>query len=130
MRGVMRFGKQGKLSQNFIGLYEILDKVGEAAYGLALSPALERVPYYFHVSQLRKYVSELTHVLEAKNIELDDALTNVETLKRILDHKVSKTRLGETLLVKVLWSNNEVEDATREDEETMKKHYPLLFDQV
>ncbi|XP_074298877.1 uncharacterized protein LOC141629843 [Silene latifolia] len=45
MRGVMRFGKKGKLSQNYIGPYEILDRVGEVAYRLALPPALDRLSY-------------------------------------------------------------------------------------
>ncbi|XP_074288497.1 uncharacterized protein LOC141613652 [Silene latifolia] len=58
MKGVMRFGKRGKLCQKYIGLYEITDRVGEVAYRLALPPALARVHNVFHVSQLRKYVSD------------------------------------------------------------------------
>ncbi|XP_074291745.1 uncharacterized protein LOC141618540 [Silene latifolia] len=74
MRGVMRFGKRGKLSQKFIGPYEILDRVRELAYRLALPPVLNRVHNVFHVSQLRKYISYPSHVLEVETIELDDAL--------------------------------------------------------
>ncbi|XP_074300558.1 uncharacterized protein LOC141631836 [Silene latifolia] len=104
MRGVVRFGKRGKLSQKFIGPYKILNRVGEVAYRLALFPALDRVHNVFHVSQLRKYVSDPSHVLEADMIKLDDALTYVETPKEILDRKIKKTRRGETALAKVLWS--------------------------
>ncbi|XP_074290399.1 uncharacterized protein LOC141617123 [Silene latifolia] len=121
MRGVMRFGKRGKLSQKYIGPYEILYRVGEVAYCLALPPALDRVHNVFHVSQLRKYISDPSHVLEAEMIELDDALTYVETPKEILDQKVRKTRYGETALVKVLWPNHLVEEATWEAEENMKE---------
>ncbi|XP_074300940.1 uncharacterized protein LOC141632279 [Silene latifolia] len=63
MKGVMRFCKRGKLSQKYIGPYEILDRVGEVAYRLAPPPSLARVHIVFHVSQLRKYVSDPTHVL-------------------------------------------------------------------
>ncbi|XP_074306130.1 uncharacterized protein LOC141641360 [Silene latifolia] len=64
MRGVMRFGKRGKLIQKFICPYEILDRVGEVAYRLTLPPALDRVHNVFYVSQLRKYMSDPSHVLE------------------------------------------------------------------
>ncbi|XP_074283841.1 uncharacterized protein LOC141608380 [Silene latifolia] len=103
MRGVMRFDKRGKLSQNFIGPYEILNRVGKVAYRLALPPGLDRVHNVFHVSQLRKYISDMSHVLEVETIELDEALTYVEVLKEILDRKVeSQGRNGETTLLKVL----------------------------
>ncbi|XP_074293499.1 uncharacterized protein LOC141620559 [Silene latifolia] len=83
-------------------------QVGEVAYRLALPPALDRVHNVFYVSQLRKYVSDPSHMLEVENIELDEALTYVEVPKEILDRKVRKTRNGETTLLKVLWSNQNV----------------------
>ncbi|XP_074308542.1 uncharacterized protein LOC141643325 [Silene latifolia] len=129
MRGVMRFGKRGKLSQNIIGPYEILDRVGEVVYRLALPSALDHVHNVFPVSQLWKYISDPYHVPEAKTIELDDTLTYVETPKEILDRKVRKTRHGETVLVKILWSNHQVEESTWEAEEAMKERYPHLFEQ-
>ena len=54
MKGVMQFGKRGKLSARYVGLFEILDRVGELAYKLALPPSLSRVHNVFHVLQLRK----------------------------------------------------------------------------
>ncbi|XP_074318550.1 uncharacterized protein LOC141655365 [Silene latifolia] len=127
MRGVMRFWKKGNLSQKYIGPYEILDRVGEVAYRLALPPALDRVHNIFHVSQLRKYVSDPTHVLEPEHIEIDEQLSYVEEPKEILDRKVRKTRNGDTTLVKVLWSNHKVDDATWEAEAAMRDKYPSLF---
>ncbi|XP_074298162.1 uncharacterized protein LOC141628981 [Silene latifolia] len=84
MKGVMRFVKRGKLSQKYIGSYEILDRIGEVAYRLALPPALARVHNIFHVSQLRKYVSDPTHVLAAETVEMDENLSYVEVAKEIL----------------------------------------------
>ncbi|XP_074263513.1 uncharacterized protein LOC141586238 [Silene latifolia] len=125
--GVKRFGKPGKLSQKYVGPYDILDRVKEVAYRLALPPALARVHNVFHVSHLRKYRSDPSHVLEIENIELDDQLTYEEIPKEILDTKVRKTRNGEVSLVKVLWSNHEVVEATWEKEAFMREKYPHLF---
>ncbi|XP_074265877.1 uncharacterized protein LOC141588329 [Silene latifolia] len=130
MRGVMRFGKRGKLSPKFIGPYEILNRVGEVAYRLALPPALDRVHNVFHVSQLRKYVSDPSHVIEPETVQLNESLTYEEVPKEILDHKVRSTRNGETRLVKVLWSHHNVEEATWEAEAAMRERYPQLFEQV
>lgn len=130
MKGVMRFGKKGKLSQKFIGPYEILDRVGEVAYRLALPPSLVRVHNVFHVSQLRKYVSDPSHVIEAETIELDGSLNYEEIPIEILDRKVRKTRRSETVLVKVLWTNHTTEEATWEEENIIREKYPHLFDQV
>ncbi|XP_074299739.1 uncharacterized protein LOC141630895 [Silene latifolia] len=126
-KGVMRFGKRGKLSQKFIGPYEILDRVGEVAYRLALPPALARVHNVFHVSQLWRYLSDPSHVLSPEVIEVDEQLSYLETPKEILDRKVRKTRNGETALVKVLWTNHNVEEATWETEASMRESYPHLF---
>ncbi|XP_074297763.1 uncharacterized protein LOC141628534 [Silene latifolia] len=94
MKRFMRFGKREKLSQKYVGPYEILDRVEKGAYRPALPPTLARVHNVFHVSQLRKYVSDPSHLLEIENIELDDQLTYEEVPKKILDAKVRKTRNG------------------------------------
>ncbi|XP_074283396.1 uncharacterized protein LOC141607945 [Silene latifolia] len=108
----MRFGKRGNLSQKFVGPYEMLNRIGEVAYRLALPPALDKVHNVFHVSQLRSYVSDPTHVLEPEHVEIDEQLSYVEEPKEILDRKVKKTRNGETALMKVLWSNHKVKEVT------------------
>ncbi|XP_074291096.1 uncharacterized protein LOC141617860 [Silene latifolia] len=127
MKGVMRFGKRGKFSQKYIGPYEILDRVGEVAYRLALPPTLAKVHNVFHVSQLRKYVGDPTHVLATETVKMDENLSYEEVAKEILDRKVRKTRNSEISLVKVLWSNHNVEEATWEVGAEMKEKYPHLF---
>ncbi|XP_074318795.1 uncharacterized protein LOC141655624 [Silene latifolia] len=130
MHGVMRFGKRGKLSPKFIGPYEILDRIWEMAYRLALPPAFDRIHNVFHALQLQKYASDPSHVLEVENIELDEVLSYVEVANEILDREVHKTRNGETILLKMLWSNHNVEEATWEPEEARRERYPHLFYQV
>ena len=63
IRGTLRLGQKGKLARRYIGPYEILSKVGDVAYRLALPPELSEVHNVFHVSILKKYVPNLSHVL-------------------------------------------------------------------
>ncbi|XP_021720078.1 uncharacterized protein LOC110687755 [Chenopodium quinoa] len=75
-----------------------------------------------------KYISDKSHVLQPKTIELDQSLTYEERPFKILDSKVRCTRNKEVKIVKVLWSNLEYEEATLEAEDEMKKKYPELFE--
>ena len=127
MKGVMRFGKKGKLSPKYIGPFEILDKVGVVAYRLALPPALDRVHNVFHVSQLRRYIPDPSHILHPEEVSFDESLSYEEYPVRILDTKVRRTRNRETRMVKVLWTNHNTEEATWEVEEHMRQKYPELF---
>ena len=63
-RGVVRFGKRGKLSSRFIGPFEVLERVGAVAYRLSLPPSLSGVHEVFHVSMLRKYTLDPAHVVD------------------------------------------------------------------
>ena len=85
MKSVMRFGKKGKLSPRFIGPFEILDRVREVVYRLALPQSLSVVHIVFHVSLLRKYHSDPSHVLDFSTIQLDLDLTYEEEPVAILD---------------------------------------------
>ena len=74
----MRFGKKGKLSPRFIGPFQILQKVGDRAYELALPPSMDRIHPVFHVSILRKYLHDESHVLEPQSIDINQDLSYVE----------------------------------------------------
>ena len=77
-KGVVRFGKRGKLSPRYIGPLEIVERIGLVAYRLDLSDELSRVHNVFHISMLRKYISDPSHVLETPEIELRDDLSYEE----------------------------------------------------
>ena len=87
MKGVMRFGKKGKLSPRFIGPFEILSRVGEVAYKLALPPILSVVHPVFHVSMLRKYIPDESHVISLDSVELGQDMTYEEEPIAILDRQ-------------------------------------------
>ncbi|XP_021763964.1 uncharacterized protein LOC110728628 [Chenopodium quinoa] len=105
MKGVMNFGKKGKLSPKYISPYEVLQRIGKVAYRLALLMELSKVHDVFHVSQLRRYISNKSHVLQPETIELDQSLTYEERPVKIFDSKVRSTRNKDVKIVKVIWSN-------------------------
>ena len=127
MRGVKRFGAKGKLSPRFIDPLQILDRVGAVAYRIALPPSLSGVHNVFHVSMLRKYVSDPTHVLSYEHLQLDQDLSYEEKPVQVLDRKDKVLRTKTVPLAKVLWRNSKSEEATWELESDMRSRYPELF---
>jgi hypothetical protein len=126
-KGVVRFGKRGKLSPRFIGPYIITERVGDVAYRLELPEELSQVHDVFHVSMLRKYISDPSHILDSQPITLREDLVYVEEPVQILDRKEQVLRNKVIPLVKVLWRNHEIEEATWEPEEQMQQQDPHLF---
>ncbi|KAL0537580.1 hypothetical protein IC582_026561 [Cucumis melo] len=128
MRGVLRFERRGKLSPRFVGPFEILERIGPVAYRLVLPPSLSTVHDVFHVSMLRKYVSDPSHVVDYEPLEIDENLSYTEQPVEVLAREVKTLRNKEIPLVKVLWRNHRVEEATWEREDDMRSRYPELFE--
>ena len=112
MKGVMRFGNKGKLAPRYIGPFEIVERIGMVAYRLALPPNMSQVHPVFHVSMLRKYISDPSHVLQPQSVELNEDLTFEEELVAIVDFQVRQLRSKAIRMVKVLWRNNNVKEHT------------------
>ncbi|RVW28572.1 Transposon Ty3-I Gag-Pol polyprotein [Vitis vinifera] len=85
MKSVMRFGRKGKLSPRFVGPFEILERVGTLAYKVTLPPSLSKVHNVFHVSTLRKYIYDPSHVVELEPIQIFEDLTYEEVPVQIVD---------------------------------------------
>ena len=126
-RGVVRFGKRGKLSPRFIGPFEILERVGAVAYQLALPPSMSGVHEVFHVSMLRKDTPDPAHVVDWGQIEVDTDGTFEEGPVCILDSRDQVLRRKIVRLVRVLWRHYGVEESTGEHKDTMRATYPFLF---
>ena len=92
MKGVMRFGKRGKLSPGYISPFEVLKHVGEVAYELALPPGLSRVHPVFHVSMLKRYHGDGNYIIRWDSVLLDENLTYEEEPVAILDREIRKLR--------------------------------------
>ena len=126
-RGVVRFGKRGKLSPRFIGRFEILEMIGSVAYRLALPPSMSGIHEVFHVSMLRKYTLDPAHVVDWGQIEVDTNGTFEEGPVCILDSRDQVLRRKIVRLVRVLWKHYGVKESTWEREDTMRATYPFLF---
>ena len=86
-RGVVRFGKRGKLSSRFIKPFKVLERVCMVAYRLALPPSLSGVHAVFHVSILRKYTPDSTHVVDWGELIVNANGTFEERLVCIIDSR-------------------------------------------
>ncbi|XP_073121073.1 uncharacterized protein [Henckelia pumila] len=91
-RGTVRFGKRGKLSPRYIGPYKILDRIGDLAYRLALPSALSGIHDVFHVSMLKKYQPDPSHVLQPDEAKLDETLSYFKRPIKIMDRKDKQLR--------------------------------------
>ena len=123
-----RFDKRGKLSSRYIEPFKILEWVGTVAYQLVLPPSLSSVHAVFHVSMLRKYTPDPTHVVDWGKLVIDADGTFNGELVRIMNSRDQFLR-GKTMrLVKVLWQHGGVEEATWEREDTIRTNYLFLFE--
>ena len=124
---ILRFGRKGKLSPRFIGPYEVLERIGPVAYRLALPLELEKIHNVFHVSMLRRYRSDPSHIIVPEDIEVQPDMSYEEEPERILDREVKQLRNKKIPMVKVLWKHHSPREATWETEESMRNRYPDLF---
>nr|KYP35106.1 Transposon Ty3-G Gag-Pol polyprotein [Cajanus cajan] len=124
--GVERAVRAKKLTPRFIGPYQILCRVGPVAYQLALPLVLSNLHNVFHVSSLRKYIKDPSHLVEMDEVQVRENLTYEERSVAVVDHKLKDLRGKSTSLVKVLW-DIATGEATWEVESQFKERYPFLF---
>lgn len=126
-KGIMRYGKKGKLAPRYVGPYEIMERVGNVAYRVILPTSLQGIHNVFHVSVLRKYQPDSGHVLAEEELNVQPNLAYEEHPIKILDRREKVLRRKKIGLVKVLWKNHGVEEATWELEDKMRNAHPYLF---
>ena len=93
--------KAKKLTPRFMGPYDIIERIGTTAYRIALPPQLSKVHDVFHVSQLKKYHPDPSHVIEPEDVELQENLTYRAEPEKILDVKDKQLRNKTVRLIKV-----------------------------
>nr|GEU41079.1 putative reverse transcriptase domain-containing protein [Tanacetum cinerariifolium] len=101
-KGVIQFGKQGKLNPRYIGSFKILERIGPVAYKLELPEELRNVHNNIHVSNLKKCLSDESLVIPMKELRLDDKLNFVEEPMEIMDQEVKQLKQSRILIVKIL----------------------------
>ncbi|WMV44463.1 hypothetical protein MTR67_037848 [Solanum verrucosum] len=123
MKGVMRFGKKGKLNPKYVGPYRILKRIGKVAYELELPADLAAVHPVFHISLLKKCVGDPASIVPLESVAVKDSLSYEDVPVEILDRQVRRLRNKEVASVKVLWRSQSVEGATWEAEAAMKSKF-------
>ncbi|GKA22937.1 ribonuclease H-like domain-containing protein [Tanacetum coccineum] len=98
-KGVIHFGKKGKLVSRYVGQFEILDRIGPVAYQLRLSEELSGVHDTFHVSNLKKYLADASLHVPLDEIKVDKTLCFVEEPIEIMGREVKSLKRSRTLLV-------------------------------
>ncbi|GJR94599.1 hypothetical protein Tco_0266773 [Tanacetum coccineum] len=126
-KGVVRFGKKGKLAPWFVGPFEIIEKVGHVAYRLDFPEELDGVHDTFHVSNLKKCLADPTLQVPLDEILVDDKLNFVEEPVEIMEREFKKLKWSTIAIIKVLWNLKRGPDFTWEREDQMKLKYPHLF---
>ncbi|GKD79817.1 putative reverse transcriptase domain-containing protein [Tanacetum coccineum] len=126
-KGVIRFGKRGKLNPRYVGPFEVLEKVGEVSYKLELPEKLSRVHNTFHMSNLKKCYADEPLAVPLDGLHFDDKLQFVEEPVEIIDCEVKRLKRSRIPLIKVRWNSKRGLEFTWEREDQFKKKYPHLF---
>ncbi|XXG80253.1 hypothetical protein AAC387_Pa09g1168 [Persea americana] len=126
-RGTLRFGEKGKLARRYVGPFEIWTGIGDAAYKLQLSLELLGVHDVFHVSMLKKYVEDPTHILHYQPLDIQPDALYVAKPVAIINTKEQVLRTRTIHWVKVQWEYHTPEEATWELRDQVERDYPHLL---
>nr|GEW67116.1 putative reverse transcriptase domain-containing protein [Tanacetum cinerariifolium] len=129
-QGIIRFEKRGKLNPWYIGPFKILKRIGPVAYKLKLPEELNNVHNTFHVSNLKKCLSDESLIIPMKELKLDDKLSFVEEPIEITDREIKQLRESRIPIIKVRWNSKRGPEYTWEREDKIRAKYPHLFSNI
>ncbi|GJZ98459.1 putative reverse transcriptase domain-containing protein, partial [Tanacetum coccineum] len=129
-KGVVRFGKRGKLNPRYVGPFKVLERVGDVAYKLELPEELSRVHNTFYVSNLKKCHADEPLAVPLDELRFDDKLQFVEELVEIMDCEVKRLKQSHIPIIKVQWNSKRGPEFTWERKDQFQKKYPHLFAKV
>nr|GEU68077.1 putative reverse transcriptase domain-containing protein [Tanacetum cinerariifolium] len=130
LRGVIHFGKGGKLSPRFIGLFKVIKRIGPVAYKLELPDKLRGIHDTFHVSNLKRCFVNDDVVITLDEVQLDDKLHFVEEPVEIMDREVKRLKQSQILIVKVRWNSRRGPEFTWECEDLFRSKKSRMKDEL
>ncbi|XP_076938384.1 uncharacterized protein LOC143606517 [Bidens hawaiensis] len=107
-KGVVRFGKKGKLKSTFCWTFKIVERIGSVAYRHELPEKMQGIHDVFHVSNLRKCLADETLTMPLKDVQVNEKLKFIEELIQIEDSQTKFLKRKRLKLVKVIWNLQEV----------------------
>ncbi|GJT04355.1 putative reverse transcriptase domain-containing protein [Tanacetum coccineum] len=119
-KGVVRFGKQGKLNPRYVGPFKVIERVRTVAYKLELPQQLSRVHNTFHVSNLKKCLSDESLVIPLEELRVDDKLHFVEEPVEVMDREIKQLKRSRIPIIKVRWNSKRGPEFTWEREDQFK----------
>ncbi|KAI3826072.1 hypothetical protein L1987_00114 [Smallanthus sonchifolius] len=123
-KGVVRFGKKGKLAPGYVGPFKILERIGKVAYKLELPPSLGNVHPTFHVSNLKKCLADENLHIPLDDVHIDETMHFVVKPVEIMDREIKQLKRSRIPIVKVRWESKRGPEFTWEREDQMKlKHF-------
>ncbi|GJX53669.1 putative reverse transcriptase domain-containing protein [Tanacetum coccineum] len=126
-KGVIHFGKKGKLAPRYVGPFEIHERIIPVAYRLRLPQELSSVHDTFHVSKFKKCLADANLHVPLDEIKVDKTFSFVEEPVEIMDREVKCLKRSKIPIVKVRWNSKCGPEFTWEREDHMKAKYPGLF---
>ena len=126
-KGMVRFGKKGKLAPRYVGPFEILARIGPVAYKLKLPQELSGVHDTFHVSNLKKCLADESLIIPPGEVRIDNKLHFIEEPIEIIDREIKRLRRSHIPIVHIRWNSKRGPEFTWEREDHMKQKYPHLF---
>nr|GEV79842.1 putative reverse transcriptase domain-containing protein [Tanacetum cinerariifolium] len=126
-KGVVNFGKRGKLNPRYAGPFKVVERVGTVAYKIELLQQLSRVHNTFHMLNLKKCLSDKSLVIPLEELRVDDKLHFVEEPVEVMDREIKQLKRSRIPVIKVRWNSKRGPEFTCERDDQFKQKYPHLF---
>ncbi|GJS02702.1 putative reverse transcriptase domain-containing protein [Tanacetum coccineum] len=126
-KGVVHFGKRGKLNTRYVGPFKVIERVRTVSYKLELPQKLDRVHNTFHVSNLKKHLSDESLVIPLGELHVDDKLHFLEQPVKVMDHEIKRLNRSCIPIIKVRWNSKQGPEFAWECDDQFMQKYPHLF---